>query len=177
MHLYLSLIKQVQNLLQNATSIVIYFISPKTLDYGTESKRSKVTKAIVILLTILATALLLLLLHLQRMRIQKRRGRCVKLHGQVNYANRLCCQYLFANDDLKLQFFLFTGRMSFNSELVALNKIEGEDFEVPLFDFTEIANATNNFSDLNKLGEGGFGPVYKVIRTDISCAFSDYMNG
>jgi len=27
----------------------------------------------------------------------------------------------------------------------------------------ELASATNNFSDANKLGEGGFGPVYKVI--------------
>lgn len=53
--------------------------------------------------------------------------------------------------------------------MVALNKIEGEDFEVPLFDFTEIANATNNFSDLNKLGEGGFGPVYKVTTLTQTC--------
>ena len=68
--------------------------------------------------------------------------------------------------------FLFAGRMKFTSEMVALNKIEGEDFEVPLFDFTEIANATNNFSDHNKLGEGGFGPVYKVI-TSHNCAYYD----
>ncbi|MFS7984557.1 putative non-specific serine/threonine protein kinase [Helianthus anomalus] len=38
-----------------------------------------------------------------------------------------------------------------------------EDWELPLFDFNTIANATNNFSDDCKLGEGGFGPVYMVI--------------
>ena len=30
------------------------------------------------------------------------------------------------------------------------------------FDLSTILSATNNFSDENKLGEGGFGPVYKV---------------
>ncbi|KAL8145935.1 hypothetical protein AgCh_003892 [Apium graveolens] len=109
----------------------IYVKMSSDFDFGMESKSSRVTKAIVIVLAILATALLFLLLHLLRMRIQKKRG-----------------------------------RIKFNSEMVALNKIEGEDFKVPLFDFTEIANATNNFSDLNKLGEGGFGPVYKGLLTD-----------
>lgn len=37
-----------------------------------------------------------------------------------------------------------------------------EDLELPLFDLSKITRATNNFSDDNKLGEGGFGPVYKV---------------
>ncbi|KAG6636520.1 hypothetical protein CIPAW_11G116700 [Carya illinoinensis] len=36
-----------------------------------------------------------------------------------------------------------------------------EDMELPIIDLTAIANATNNFSSNNKLGEGGFGPVYK----------------
>ncbi|KAM5586615.1 hypothetical protein ABKV19_005509 [Rosa sericea] len=36
-----------------------------------------------------------------------------------------------------------------------------EDLELPLFDLITIANATNDFSSSNKLGEGGFGPVYK----------------
>ena len=40
-----------------------------------------------------------------------------------------------------------------------------EEIELPIFDLTVIANATNNFSRNNKLGEGGFGPVYKVRRT------------
>ncbi|XP_059438060.1 G-type lectin S-receptor-like serine/threonine-protein kinase At4g27290 isoform X1 [Corylus avellana] len=36
-----------------------------------------------------------------------------------------------------------------------------EDMELPIFDLAAIANATDNFSNNNKLGEGGFGPVYK----------------
>ncbi|KAJ4726197.1 receptor kinase 3 [Melia azedarach] len=36
-----------------------------------------------------------------------------------------------------------------------------EEMELPIFNWTTIANATDNFSDENKLGEGGFGPVYK----------------
>jgi hypothetical protein len=39
---------------------------------------------------------------------------------------------------------------------------EDKDFELPIFDLTTISKATNNFSIDNKLGEGGFGPVYKV---------------
>ncbi|RWR88145.1 receptor-like serine/threonine-protein kinase SD1-8 [Cinnamomum micranthum f. kanehirae] len=36
-----------------------------------------------------------------------------------------------------------------------------EDFDLPMFDLETIAIATDNFSDINKLGRGGFGPVYK----------------
>ncbi|KAL7216904.1 hypothetical protein ACSBR1_028765 [Camellia fascicularis] len=36
-----------------------------------------------------------------------------------------------------------------------------EDFQLPFFDFATIVNATDNFSTNNKLGEGGFGTVYK----------------
>ncbi|XP_050247271.1 G-type lectin S-receptor-like serine/threonine-protein kinase At4g27290 isoform X2 [Quercus robur] len=36
-----------------------------------------------------------------------------------------------------------------------------EDIEVPLFDFTTVATATNKFSQENVIGAGGFGPVYK----------------
>ncbi|CAL9016679.1 unnamed protein product [Prunus brigantina] len=36
-----------------------------------------------------------------------------------------------------------------------------EDRELPLFDFNTIVHATNGFSSRNKLGEGGFGPVYQ----------------
>jgi hypothetical protein len=35
--------------------------------------------------------------------------------------------------------------------------------ELPLFNLQELASATNNFHQSNKLGQGGFGPVYRVM--------------
>lgn len=37
-----------------------------------------------------------------------------------------------------------------------------EDLELPLFDLATICAATDQFSLGNKIGQGGFGPVYKV---------------
>ena len=41
-----------------------------------------------------------------------------------------------------------------------LNQVKVQ--ELPLFDFVKLASATNNFHEYNKLGQGGFGPVYRV---------------
>nr|GMD83107.1 S-receptor-like serine/threonine-protein kinase [Ipomoea batatas] len=38
----------------------------------------------------------------------------------------------------------------------------GDSIELPMIGFDELVAATNNFSDDNKLGAGGFGPVYKA---------------
>jgi hypothetical protein len=35
--------------------------------------------------------------------------------------------------------------------------------ELSLFNLQELASATNNFHQSNRLGQGGFGPVYRVI--------------
>nr|XP_017216803.1 PREDICTED: G-type lectin S-receptor-like serine/threonine-protein kinase At4g27290 [Daucus carota subsp. sativus] len=58
------------------------------------------------------------------------------------------------------------GNLKFNPEGVALNKIESEDWELPSVDFKTLVKATNNFSQDNKLGQGGFGPVYKGTLND-----------
>ncbi|XP_076922814.1 G-type lectin S-receptor-like serine/threonine-protein kinase At4g27290 [Bidens hawaiensis] len=43
---------------------------------------------------------------------------------------------------------------------------DDEDLELPLFGFATLLKATNNFSVNNKLGEGGYGPVYKGVLED-----------
>lgn len=52
------------------------------------------------------------------------------------------------------------------TELISSAEFKEEDkkgIDVPFFDLGSILAATDNFSDANKLGQGGFGPVYKVI--------------
>lgn len=41
---------------------------------------------------------------------------------------------------------------------------------LPLFNFEKLAIATNNFYLSNKLGEGGFGPVYEVTFATSCCS-------
>ncbi|XP_044442743.1 cysteine-rich receptor-like protein kinase 6 [Triticum aestivum] len=43
---------------------------------------------------------------------------------------------------------------------------QGGNSEFMVFDFEQLLEATNNFSEENKLGQGGFGPVYKGKLTD-----------
>ncbi|GMN67171.1 hypothetical protein TIFTF001_036234 [Ficus carica] len=47
------------------------------------------------------------------------------------------------------------------NEALSENGGEEEDLELPLFSLSSITAATANFSLYNKLGEGGFGPVYR----------------
>lgn len=42
------------------------------------------------------------------------------------------------------------------------NRANEEEFDLPLFDMATLSAATDNFSVDNKLGEGGFGTVYRV---------------
>ena len=52
-----------------------------------------------------------------------------------------------------------------NLEQLEENKrgdIRKKEVKMPLFNFASVSAATDNFSDANKLGEGGFGPVYKA---------------
>ncbi|KAL2475519.1 G-type lectin S-receptor-like serine/threonine-protein kinase [Abeliophyllum distichum] len=54
-----------------------------------------------------------------------------------------------------------TTQQDQNSYLNSQEENQEEDLELPLFDIATIVAATNNFSFNNKIGQGGFGPVYK----------------
>ena len=57
-------------------------------------------------------------------------------------------------------------------DMEGLEQKDNEGIEVPYFDFESILMATDYFSNANKLGKGGYGPVYKVIDSttfDFSC--------
>ena len=42
-----------------------------------------------------------------------------------------------------------------------LNQVKVQ--ELPLFDFEKMTSATNNFHQSNKVGQGGFGLLYRVM--------------
>ena len=65
--------------------------------------------------------------------------------------------------------FLFPARNIQENQALKLSDNEDQfeeddkkDIDVPFFELESIVGATDNFSNAYKLGEGGFGPVYKV---------------
>ncbi|CAL5393095.1 unnamed protein product [Camellia sinensis] len=68
------------------------------------------------------------------------------------------------------------GNFMNNLEQGCTDKSQKEDLELPLFDLTVIVNSTSNFSINNKLGEGGFGPVYKRLSKNSSQGLDEFKN-
>ncbi|KAK1355491.1 Receptor-like serine/threonine-protein kinase [Heracleum sosnowskyi] len=58
------------------------------------------------------------------------------------------------------------GEVNRSLESFTLRKSGSGDMDLPLFEFERIAKATSNFSEDNKLGHGGYGPVYKGMLDD-----------
>lgn len=56
-----------------------------------------------------------------------------------------------------------TAKMIKKQEQDHADETDKKDVKLPLLDFATIIAATNNFWDENKLGQGGFGPVYMVL--------------
>ncbi|GJR72300.1 G-type lectin S-receptor-like serine/threonine-protein kinase [Tanacetum coccineum] len=84
-------------------------------------------------------------------------------------------QFPFGGEDLYLRLShsesgrnTMLNHFSLDDEIVSRDALQEEVFpheslELPIYEFKEIITATDNFSYRNKLGEGGFGPVYKGI--------------
>lgn len=53
-------------------------------------------------------------------------------------------------------------RVTVEDPTADLNDESNMNSDLPFFDLRTIAATTNNFSGTNKLGNGGFGSVYKV---------------
>ena len=68
-----------------------------------------------------------------------------------------------------------SGKRRFKVQGESTHNSEKKGLELPLFDLVTIAEATNNFSENNKLGEGGFGPVYMVIFLIYLCSDETYI--
>ncbi|CAI9095196.1 OLC1v1031080C2 [Oldenlandia corymbosa var. corymbosa] len=92
-----------------------------------------------IVVAILAAIIMLLLGSIGYIRIRRRKLEEAEKRKRDEYIHRLTASESFTNVD---------------------EQTERREGDLNIFSFGSIVVATNNFSEENKLGEGGFGPVY-----------------
>ncbi|PNT11648.1 hypothetical protein POPTR_011G035600v4 [Populus trichocarpa] len=108
------------------------------------SKSSTATNWIVRVIVLFAIALLLLFVSIY---LHSRKKRARKGHLE----KRRRCELLSLDPE---------NRMSNSEDLTSAHECE-ENLNITFYDLGTIRAATDNFSSERKLGEGGFGPVYK----------------
>ncbi|XP_074333125.1 G-type lectin S-receptor-like serine/threonine-protein kinase At4g27290 isoform X2 [Apium graveolens] len=77
----------------------------------------------------------------------------------VDFDDDVCCLPVDNQEEKEVH----KGITRLYAKNVGENLNVDEDLELPLFDFKTLAKATNGFSTIFKLGEGGFGSVYKGV--------------
>ncbi|KAK6932435.1 Serine-threonine/tyrosine-protein kinase, catalytic domain [Dillenia turbinata] len=115
-------------------------------EYGGQNKRFNAKKVIILVISLSFAVMVLPIAFFALRRIRRRKIRAeqekhgsVSLFGSMTYASN-CTHASSATDELH----------------------EGSQFpDLPFYDLTTMIAATNNFSSENKLGQGGFGSVYK----------------
>ncbi|KAI5605590.1 hypothetical protein BDE02_01G362900 [Populus trichocarpa] len=96
-------------------------------------------------------------------------GDFLKIHTKSNVKRRIIVSSALSTAILFLVLALFLyvwKKKQQKNGALQRNPHKKDDLDLPLFDLGTVARATNNFSVENKLGEGGFGPVYKGTLRD-----------
>ena len=128
------------------------------------------TKRWIWISTVIATTLLITCAFILCLAIKKRKH---VLQGIVTYLKFILKHNIFYH----LIFLIFISTERKRKETTKkLSLIDdfgnnlSKGHRLKVFDYTLVVAATNEFSSENKLGQGGFGPVYKVIETtEIMC--------
>ncbi|XP_052887333.1 G-type lectin S-receptor-like serine/threonine-protein kinase At1g11330 isoform X2 [Gossypium arboreum] len=115
---------------------------------SSELDKGKSNKVIVIAAVIVGTVTITIMILFLWCWMAKRRGRKQK-HKQI-----------------KLQLNKGNAMTKFSTENVGEYSIGVKLQQLRLFNFEELAIATDNFDHAKKLGQGGFGPVYRGILRD-----------
>ncbi|XP_024161142.1 G-type lectin S-receptor-like serine/threonine-protein kinase At4g27290 isoform X3 [Rosa chinensis] len=85
--------------------------------------------------------------------------------GQDLYIRMSASEIVFSGM-LLVGYYVYQSRTKLKETEKREERAQKEDLELPLFNISTIASATDNFSDDMKLGEGGFGPVYRGTLAD-----------
>eukprot|EP00262_Sarcandra_glabra_P002761 TRINITY_DN1315_c1_g3_i1.p1 TRINITY_DN1315_c1_g3~~TRINITY_DN1315_c1_g3_i1.p1 ORF type:complete len:611 (+),score=92.05 TRINITY_DN1315_c1_g3_i1:66-1898(+) len=115
-------------------------------EFVADADKSRKIKVILIVIVVLGIFIAGVVVYILRRRIARQRGKKIK--------NREISRF-------KVRRRMKTTRDSLERNTIMNGVDQGKGPQLPLFNFAELAIATNNFCDANKIGQGGFGPVYK----------------
>ncbi|XP_024993005.1 receptor-like serine/threonine-protein kinase SD1-8 [Cynara cardunculus var. scolymus] len=115
---------------------------------GSSKSGSDNNVAMIVGITVGACAVLIILLilvYLRRKKLRRLNNSKIDKRGPLERSQ----------DFLMNEGIILSSKKDYSGETTT------DELELPLFEFTTLVMATNNFSDANKLGQGGFGCVYK----------------